>query len=80
LIIEQNGQNSPAELSVPVLSNQQLSFENLLENICERLHDTRLQGSLKRIQRMEETLNVIEIELEELLALQTGRDKRADSE
>ena len=80
MIIEQNGQNGPAELSVPVLSNQHLSFENLLENICERLQEARQHGSLKRIQKMEETLDLIEEELKELLAFQEDRDKRADGD
>ena len=70
---EQNGQNGPAELSVPVLSNQQLSFEILLEDICERLQDTRQQGSLKRIRKMEETLDELEKELEELEELLSMR-------
>jgi hypothetical protein len=66
LIVEQNGQNGPAELSIPVLSNQQLSFETLLEDICERLQDTKEQGSLKRIRKMEEVLEELEKELDEL--------------
>ena len=76
MIAEQNGQNSPAELSVPVLSNQYLSFETLLEGICERLQDTKQQGSLKRIQKMENTLDELEKELdelEELLSMKIGR-------
>ena len=64
MIAEKNGQNGSAELSVPVLSNQQLSFETLLENICERLQDTKLQGSLKRINKLEETLDALEKELD----------------
>ena len=77
MIAEQNGQNGPAELFVPVLSSQRLSFETLLEDICERLHDTRQQGSLKRIHKMEETLDELEKELDELdglLSAQTVRD------
>ena len=66
MITEQGGQNGSAELSVPVLSNQQLSFETLLEDICERLSDTRQQGSLKRILKLEETLSQLEKELDEL--------------
>jgi len=71
-MIEQTGQNGPAELSVRVFPNQQLSFETLLDEICERLHDTRQQGSLKRIRKLEELLDKLEQELEELLALQNG--------
>ena len=66
MIVEQNGQNGPAELSIPVLSSQQLSFETLLEDICERLQDAKEQGSLKRIRKMEEVLEELEKELDEL--------------
>ena len=66
MIVEQNGQNGPAELSIPVLSNQHLSFETLLEDICERLQDAKEQGSLKRIRKMEEVLEELEKELDEL--------------
>ena len=67
MIAEQNGQNNPAELSVPVFSDKCHSFETLLENICERLQDTRQQGSLKRIRKMEESLEELEKELDELV-------------
>ncbi|MCL1812172.1 MAG: hypothetical protein FWG29_01480 [Treponema sp.] len=66
MITEQNGQNGPAELSVPVIFNQHHSFEILLEDICDRLQDTRQQGSLKRIRKMEVTLDELEKELDEL--------------
>ena len=66
MIIKQDGQNNPAELSVPVLSNQRLSFETILEDICDRLEDTRQQGSLKRIYKLEEILNALDKELIEL--------------
>jgi len=71
-MIEQTGQNEPAEFSVGVFPNQQLSFETILDEICERLHDTRQQGFLKRIRKLEELLDKLEQELEELLALQNG--------
>jgi len=57
-------------------SSQLLSFETLLEDICDRLQDTKQQYSLKRIQKMEETLDSLEQELEELAKAvcdQTGR-------
>ena len=66
MIIKQDGQNNPAELSVPVLSGQRLSFETILEDICDRLEDTRQQGSLKRIYKLEEILNALDKELIEL--------------
>ena len=66
MIIEQNGQNGFAEFAVPVLSNRRLSFDTLLEDVCERLQDTNQQGSLKKIRKMEETLDELEKELDEL--------------
>jgi len=45
------------------------AFQTLLDEVCERLKDTRLQGSLRRIQKLEETLNVLQRELESYLAL-----------
>jgi len=48
------------------------SFQTLLDEVCDRLQDARLQGSLRRIQKLEETLNVLERELEEYLALRAG--------
>jgi hypothetical protein len=50
-----------------VVSDEQPSFEALLDKICERLQDTKTQGSLRRIQKMEETLITMEQELDELL-------------
>jgi hypothetical protein len=71
-MLDQTGQNGPAEFSVRVFPNQQLSFETLLDETCERLHDTRQQGSLKRIRGLEVLLDELERELEELLALRNG--------
>ena len=75
---EQTGQNpafepAPADFSVNVFSNQLLSFETLLEDICERLQDTRQQGSLKRIRKLEEILDLLEQELDELSRISSGR-------
>ena len=75
---EQDGQNSPADLSVPVISSQILSFENILEDICERLQDTRQQGSLKKIQKLETALDELEKELNEIqgqVACQINRQR-----
>ena len=74
---EQSGQNGPAELSASVLTGQRLSFETLLEDICERLQDTKQQGSLKQISKMEENLIELEKELDELnelLSVQSGQN------
>jgi len=71
-MIEQTGQNEPAEFSVGVFSNQRLSFETLLDEMCERLYDTRQQGSLKRIRKLEALLDELEQELEELSSLRNG--------
>ena len=74
--MEQTGQNGPAELSVRDLSNQHFSFDSFLDEVCERLQDTRQQGSLKRIRKLEETLDALDRELDEL-ACQTGPGDKA---
>ena len=78
-MIEQTGQNpafepAPAEFSVNVFSDQRLSFEILLEDICERLQDTRQQGSLKRIRKLEEILDLLEQELNKLIQINSGQE------
>jgi len=72
LTIEQTGQNGQAEHSVRLQLNQHLSFETLLDEICERLKDTRQQGSLRRIRRLYGILDTLEQELNELAACQTN--------
>lgn len=42
------------------------SFDALLDEVCERLQSTSYRGSIRRIQKMEETLAVLERELEEI--------------
>lgn len=66
MTIEQTGQNGPAELSVRLLLDKHLAFETLLDEICERLNDTRQHGSIKRIRRLEEILDALAEELDEL--------------
>jgi len=50
-------------------------FQTLLDEVCERLQDTRLQGSLRRIQKLENTLDDLERELETYLALPLSQDQ-----
>jgi hypothetical protein len=67
---DQAGPDSGASNSVsnPLLvSDEHPSFEALLDNVCERLEDTRNQGSLRRIQKLEEILNSLEGELDDIL-------------
>jgi hypothetical protein len=42
------------------------SFNTLLDEVCERLQSASYKGSLRRIQKLEEILAVLEMELEEL--------------
>ena len=72
MTIEQSGQNSasvpgPADSSVQMYINQETSFETLIDEVCERLQDTRQQGYLKRIRKLNETLDELAIELDQLL-------------
>ena len=77
MTIEQSGTNSaskpgPADPSVGMLFNQETSFETLIDEVCERLQDTRQQGYLKRIKKLSETLDALDLELDQLAALQTS--------
>ncbi|MDR0447728.1 MAG: hypothetical protein LBH07_03580 [Treponema sp.] len=45
-------------------SNHCLSFENLLDETCERLQDARQQGSLKKIRKLDEILGILEQDLD----------------
>jgi len=49
-----------------ILSGGKPSFQNLLDDVCERLQGTMQQGSLRRIQKLEEILNTLEEELKEI--------------
>jgi len=57
-----------------ILSGGKPSFQSLLDDVCQRLQGTMQQGSLRRIQKLEEILNILEEELEGIQAiLQTAR-------
>jgi hypothetical protein len=60
------------ESAVPQNPNQYLSFETILETMCERLQDTKEQGSLKRLRKLEAVLEAIEQELDDLSSGRTG--------
>jgi len=47
-------------------SFEELSFDALLDEVFERLQNTNYRGSLRRIQKLEEILDVLERELEEI--------------
>ena len=72
---EQTGQNGPAELSVRDFANQHFSFDTFLDEVCERLQDTRQQGSLKRIRKLEEKLDALDKELDELASVCTANQE-----
>jgi hypothetical protein len=68
-------QAGPADFGTNSVSNPLLvsdddeysSFAALLDKTCERLQDTKNQGSLRRIQKLEEILNSLERELDDIL-------------
>jgi hypothetical protein len=49
-----------------ILSEGKPSFQTILDDVCERLQGTMQQGSLRRIQKLEESLRLLEEELNEL--------------
>ncbi|MDR2663202.1 MAG: hypothetical protein LBC31_09425 [Treponema sp.] len=73
--INQNGQAGDPALTGPAREPDSqvppspggFSFETMLDEICERLQDTRYQYSLRRIRKMEEALDDLERELDGFL-------------
>ena len=47
------------------------SFETILDEVCERLEDACQSGYIKRIDKMEKTLDTLNLELEEIILAQT---------
>jgi NADH:ubiquinone oxidoreductase subunit D len=43
------------------------SFEAVLDKTCERLQDTKIRYSIRRIQEMEQSLDILEQELEAII-------------
>jgi hypothetical protein len=56
----------PPGIQRVILSGGKPSFQTLLDDVCERLQETRQQCSLRRIQKLEEILNILEEELNKL--------------
>jgi hypothetical protein len=67
--IDQTGLEYPGP--VPV-SDEETSFNAILDETCGRLEDSRNRGVLKRIGKMEESLDDLEDELDAMLR---GADK-----
>jgi hypothetical protein len=63
--IDQTGLEYPGG-PVPV-SDTEPTFSVILDEACIRLEDSRNRGVLKRIRKMEETLNDLEDELDAIL-------------
>jgi NADH:ubiquinone oxidoreductase subunit D len=43
------------------------SFEAVLDKTCDRLQDTKIRYSIRRIQEMERSLDILEQELEAII-------------
>jgi len=52
-----------------ILSGGKPYFQSLLDDVCQRLQGTIQQGSLRRIQKLEDILNTLEEELEGIQAI-----------
>jgi hypothetical protein len=53
------------------------SFEAVLDTACDRLQDTKIRYSMRRIQEMERNLDLLEQELEEFILKCVPQDNGA---
>ena len=52
----------------PVILTEEVSFEHVLDTVCERLKERHIQYSIRRIREMDEKLAKLEEELNEFIA------------
>jgi hypothetical protein len=57
----------PAEVSDFAVSGCAYAFSDVVDEACERLIELQIKHSIRRIQRMEETLTGLEKELDDFL-------------
>ena len=72
MITEQTGpglRDYPAEPGSENLIPERPSFETMLDEVCERLEDTCYSGYIKRINKLEKTLDLLNQELEDILLI-----------
>jgi len=56
----------------PVIIAKRASFSEVVDNACDRLMERQAEFSIRRIQQMEEKLNILERELDEFLAIKSA--------
>ena len=57
----------------PVSLTADTFFSDVVDETCERLRDKQVQYSIRRINEMEDTLNELELELEQFLFTKNGK-------
>ena len=73
MIIEQTGQNLPplsdsiGDFTGEGEDNTEASFETVLDDACKRLEEKSREGYIKRLHKMEKTLDKLSVELEEII-------------
>jgi hypothetical protein len=51
----------------PQVLDRDLSFENVLDTACDKLWEKKVNHSIRRIRELEDTLRILEKELDDLI-------------
>ena len=57
----------------PVIVSKKTSFSEVVDEACGRLRESQIQYSIRRIMKMSDQLDEIELELEEFLSQKNGK-------
>ena len=57
----------------PVIVSKKSSFNEVVDEACERLMDSHIRYSIKRIQKMSDQLDELELELDKFLLQKNGK-------
>ena len=57
----------------PVIVSKKPSFNDVVDGACDRLMDSQVRYSIRKIQQMRDRLDELELELEEFLSHKSGK-------
>ena len=57
----------------PVIVSQKTSFNEVVDDACDRLMESQVRYSIRKIQKMRDRLDEIELELDEFLLRKNGK-------
>ena len=57
----------------PVIVSKKTSFNEVVDEACERLMDSQIRYSIRRIQKMSDKLDELELELDKFLLQKNGK-------